>query len=91
MTIGEKLKALRIQKGLTQEELIQALVRKFKVNWTREMWAKWESDGNPVSLEFAKVIVKYFDITLDELAFENKPVAKLANHKNRKNRGLIVT
>lgn len=61
MEFNEKLQELRKQKGLTQEELAQAL-------WvSRTAVSKWESGRGYPSIDSLKQIAKFFSITIDEL------------------------
>ena len=61
MEFNEKLQELRKQKGLTQEELAQAL-------WvSRTAVSKWESGRGYPSIDSLKQIAKFFSMTIDEL------------------------
>lgn len=61
MEFNEKLQELRKQKGLTQEELAQAL-------WvSRTAVSKWESGRGYPNIESLKQIAKFFSLTIDEL------------------------
>ena len=61
MTLGEKLKKLRTDKGLTQEELAE------KLYVTRTAISKWESDRGYPSIDALKAISKFFSVSIDEL------------------------
>ena len=61
MEFNEKLQALRKQKGLTQEELAEALYV------SRTAISKWESGRGYPSIDSLKAIAKFFHITVDEL------------------------
>lgn len=61
MEFNEKLQELRKQKGLTQEELAEAL-------WvSRTAVSKWESGRGYPNIDSLKQIAKYFSVTIDEL------------------------
>lgn len=61
MEFNEKLQELRKQKGMTQEELAQAL-------WvSRTAVSKWESGRGYPSIDSLKQIAKFFSMTIDEL------------------------
>ena len=61
MEFHEKLQELRKQKGLTQEELAQAL-------WvSRTAISKWESGRGYPSIDSLKQIAKFFHVTIDDL------------------------
>ena len=61
MEFNEKLQNLRKQKGLTQEELAEALYV------SRTAISKWESGRGYPSIDSLKEIAKYFSVTIDEL------------------------
>lgn len=61
MTFGEKLKKLRSEANLTQDELSE------KLFVTRTAVSKWESDRGYPNIESLKAIAKFFGITIDEL------------------------
>ena len=61
MEFNEKLQELRKQKGLTQEELAQALFV------SRTAVSKWESGRGYPNLESLKAIADFFGVTVDEL------------------------
>ena len=59
-TIGATIKKLRGAKGLTQEELAEA------VNISYQAVSKWENGGSP-DLEMLPILANYFGVTIDEL------------------------
>lgn len=61
MEFNEKLQELRKKKGLTQEELAQALYV------SRTAISKWESGRGYPNLDSLKGISKFFGVTVDEL------------------------
>ncbi len=61
MEFNEKLQALRKQKGLTQEELADALYV------SRTAVSKWESGRGYPGIDTLKDISAFFNITIDEL------------------------
>lgn len=61
MEFNEKLQELRKAKGLTQEELAQALFV------SRTAISKWESGKGYPNIESLKAIAKFFGITVDAL------------------------
>ena len=61
MELNEKLQELRKQKGLTQEELAEALYV------SRTAISKWESGRGVPSIDSLKAISKYFSVSIDFL------------------------
>lgn len=61
MEFNEKLQELRKQKGLTQEELAQALYV------SRTAISKWESGRGYPNIDSLKAISKFYSVTVDEL------------------------
>ena len=61
MTLGEKLKKFRADKGLTQEELAE------KLYVTRTAISKWESNRGYPNIDALKAISKFFSVSIDEL------------------------
>jgi transcriptional regulator with XRE-family HTH domain len=66
MTLGDKIKALRKEHKLTQDELAERLFV------TRTAISKWETDKGKPNLESLKQISTIFNIPLDELVSEEK-------------------
>ena len=61
MTFGEKLKKLRTDGGLTQDELAE------KIYVTRTAISKWESDRGYPNIDSLKAISKFFSVSIDVL------------------------
>ena len=59
MTFGKKIKKLRTDNGLTQDELAE------KIYVTRTAISKWESGRGFPNIESLKAISKYFSVSLD--------------------------
>lgn len=77
---GDKLKKLRTDNNLTQDELAE------KIMVTRTAISKWETNRGYPSIDSLKELSKLFDISIDELIqdsdVENKRQLEIA--KNRK-------
>ena len=73
---NEKLQELRKNKGLTQEELAEALYV------SRTAVSKWESGRGYPSIDSLKEIAKYFSVTIDELLSSDE-VINLAEEENK--------
>jgi transcriptional regulator with XRE-family HTH domain len=78
MDFGEKLQELRKSRGLTQEELAQALFV------SRTAVSKWESGRGYPSIDSLKEISKYFSVTIDDLLSGEK-LLSIAETENRTN------
>ena len=61
MELNETLQQLRKQKGLTQEEVAQALYV------SRTAISKWESGRGTPSIDSLKALARFYSITIDEL------------------------
>ena len=61
MTFGEKLKKLRTDNGLTQDELAE------KIYVTRTAISKWETDKGYPSIDSLKQLSGLFGISIDDL------------------------
>ena len=87
MTFGEKLKKLRLDNNLTQDELAE------KIYVTRTAISKWETDKGYPSIESLKQLSKVFNISIDELIsdsdIENKKL--LEDKKARKMYYIAIT
>ena len=64
MKIGAKVKELRVQKGLTQEELAD------RVGVSRQAVSKWESGTADPSTSNLLALAKLFGISAEELLRE---------------------
>lgn len=76
MEFNEKLQELRKQKGLTQEELAEALYV------SRTAISKWESGRGYPNIDSLKGIAKLFSITIDEL-LSGDELLSLAEEDNK--------
>ncbi|WP_342756055.1 helix-turn-helix transcriptional regulator [Kineothrix sedimenti] len=77
MTIGDKIKLLRTEKGITQEALAENL------NVSRSAIAKWETNSGVPEVSNLKIISKLFDISVDELIDDTK-IIKTTESKDDK-------
>lgn len=78
MEFGEKLQELRKSKGLTQEELAEALYV------SRTAISKWESSRGYPNIESLKEISSFFSVTIDELLSGEK-ILSIADKENKSN------
>ena len=78
MEFNEKLKELRSSRGLTQEELAEALFV------SRTAISKWESGRGYPSIDSLKEISSFFSVTIDELLSGEK-LLSIAEKENKSN------
>lgn len=74
MELSEKLQELRKEKGLTQEELAEALFV------SRTAISKWESGRGVPNIESLKAISKFFSVSIDEL-LSGEEILKIADDR----------
>ena len=73
LTIGEKIKELRLRDGRRQEDLALAL------GVTNQAVSRWEKDGSYPDMEMIPAIANYFGVTIDQLfGYENAREKKVA-------------
>ena len=79
MTFGEKLKKLRTDNELTQDELAE------KIYVTRTAISKWETDKGYPSIDSLKQLSNLFEVSIDELIsdsdMENKRLLDKAQNR----------
>lgn len=78
MEFYEKLQELRKSRGLTQEELAEALYV------SRTAVSKWESGRGYPSIDSLKDISSYFSVSIDELLSGEK-LLSIAERENKSN------
>ncbi len=76
MELHEKLQQLRKQRGLTQEELAEALYV------SRTAVSKWESGRGYPSIDSLKELSKFYSVSIDDLLSGEKAIY-LAEQENR--------
>ena len=76
MEFNEKLQDLRKQKGLTQEQLAEALYV------SRTAISKWESGRGYPNIDSLKAIADYFDVSIDDL-LSGEEILTLAEEDNK--------
>ena len=86
MEFNDKLQELRKARGLTQEELAEALFV------SRTAISKWESGRGYPSIDSLKQIANYFSISIDELLSGERliTIAENENRTNLKNMGNML-
>ena len=74
MTFAEKLKSIRKQAGMSQEQLAE------KIGVSRQAVTKWETDAGVPDIENIMALSALFDISIDELFSNEKGEKKLAEY-----------
>lgn len=66
--IGTKIKELRMERDLTIDMMIADMNSKYpQLRLNKSMLSRWENDMNEPSLENAKYLSMYFNVSLDYL------------------------
>ena len=78
MTIGERIKAYRKEKGLSQEQMAEAL------NVSRQAITKWESGKGLPDIENLIVLSRTFGVSLDEMVGEEASFQEKIGDQKRK-------
>lgn len=76
MEFGEKLQQLRKQRGMTQEELAEALFV------SRTAVSKWESGKGYPNIDSLKAIAKFFSVSIDGL-LSGEEIVSLAEDESK--------
>ena len=77
MEFNEKLQELRKNKGLTQEQLAEALFV------SRTAISKWESGRGYPNLDSLKEISRYFSVTIDDLICSEEIIIAAEDEKTK--------
>ena len=75
ISIGENIKKLRAERGVTQEQLAEHLAI------TYQSVSKWENNVTAPDLQFIPMIAEYFEVSIDELFKQN-----MKGYKNKAER-----
>lgn len=84
MEFNEKLQALRKQKGITQEELAEAIYV------SRTAVSKWESGRGYPNIDSLKELARFFSVTIDEL-LSGDEVINIAKQDIKQKQNLIFS
>ncbi|MFP4478080.1 MAG: helix-turn-helix domain-containing protein [Candidatus Izemoplasmatales bacterium] len=74
MTIGQKIKSLRVENNMTQDDLGN------KLFVTRNAISKWETNKGKPSIDNIESLAKIFNVSIDELMRENQSKTMIDNH-----------
>ena len=84
MEFNKKLQALRKQKGITQEELAEAIYV------SRTAVSKWESGRGYPNIDSLKELARFFSVTIDEL-LSGDEVINIAKQDIKQKQNLIFS
>ncbi|MDO3680398.1 helix-turn-helix domain-containing protein [Paenibacillus ehimensis] len=79
--LGDKIKELRVNRGLSQDELAEKLNKNYGTTINKGMISKWENDLTEPKLETARILALFFNVTLDELIGLHNDIQTIAAHK----------
>jgi transcriptional regulator with XRE-family HTH domain len=80
--IGDILKELRNEKGLTQDELANELNMKYTLNLNKGMISKWEGNKSEPTFKYTKYFSDFYNVSIDYLLgiSEYKNIEEELNH-----------
>lgn len=83
-SLGTKLKELRIERGYSQGDLCKEINNVYGTSINKGMISKWENDKEEPRLDYARILVSFFNVSLDFLIGledeENKEMTIAAHH-----------
>lgn len=77
MSVGKKIKDLRVQNNMTQEDLSE------KLHVTRNAVSKWENDKGLPNMDSLVLLSKLFNVSLDYLFGANEIIKTTIENKNK--------
>jgi transcriptional regulator with XRE-family HTH domain len=75
MTVGTRLKTIRIERGFTQAEVADFL------NISRQSISRWETDKSYPDIDNLIELSKYYEISIDDLLIETETLQHEINKK----------
>jgi transcriptional regulator with XRE-family HTH domain len=80
-SVGKIIKTLRIQRGLSQEELAEKINERFGTSLNKGMISKWENELGDPRLETVRHLAIFFNVSLDYLlGLEKNNALTIAAH-----------
>lgn len=77
MSVGNKIKTIRRDAKMSQEELALNLNQKYGTKIVKSMISKWENDKEEPRTEFVRNIADFFSVSLDYLLeLSDTPISK---------------
>lgn len=67
--IGDRIRELRIERDLTMDMMVTDINNRYELEkpLSKSMVSKWESGNNEPTLDNAKLLSMYFDVSIDYL------------------------
>lgn len=75
--IGNRLRELRESRNISMDKMCEDLSKYYGVNLAKSTVSKWENGKAEPSLAYARILTKYFNVTLDY-------IIGLSDNKNEK-------
>lgn len=66
-TFGKRFKSLRVEKGITQDELVKEFNEKYFYNFTKSSISMYENDKQVPEVDVLKKWAEYFEVSTDFL------------------------
>lgn len=63
--LSERLKSLREEKGISMDKMCEDLSKIYNMNLAKSTISKWENGKSEPTMSYARVLAKYFNVTLD--------------------------
>lgn len=91
VTLGEKLKELRTDRGLTMDELVHEMNTKYSTKINKGMVSKWENNKGEPRLEHGKFLADFYGVSLDYIIglvkdrhnyYKNEEIETIAAHND---------
>lgn len=82
-TFGTRLKAARLARGMTQEQLA------YEIGVSSPAVSQWERDGSEPNFATLRTLSKVLDVSLDALILGNAPDGDRADRLAAKERALL--
>lgn len=86
-SFGERIKALRTERGLSIDLLVWDMNKKYDLNISKGTISRWENNITEPSLNLARAYADYFNVSLDYLiglTDDRTPVRMLTYYKENK-------
>ena len=87
--LGEKIKALRKEKGMTQTELSQRLNSEFGLKTDRVMVSKWETGFQTPIFSTLQCLAELFGVSIDSLGGKTQEKDNVEAARNMGMHGIV--